>query len=59
MHTFSPAQLQAMRLAQEKKISDLLPEAYSSEISDREALRELWQHLIAIQEQIRRSLTPA
>jgi hypothetical protein len=50
----SPAQIQTMRLAHEKKILNLLREAYGPEISDVEALRELWQHLIDIEEQIRR-----
>jgi hypothetical protein len=46
---YSPGQIRAMRLAHEKKILELLHEAYGPEISDIEALRELWQHLIDLE----------
>jgi hypothetical protein len=51
---YSPAQIQAMRLAHERKFLALLRKAYGPEISDIEALRELWQHLIDIEEELRR-----
>ena len=55
---FYPAsKIRAMRQPYEKRILDLLREAYGPEISDIEALRELWQHLIDIEEHFRRQPT--
>lgn len=57
---YPPAQIRAMRQAHEKKILDLLRKAYGDEdISDIQALRELWQHLIDIDTILGRKPTQA
>ncbi len=50
---YPPAQIRAMRQPYEERILALLRDAYGDEdISDIQALRELWQHLIDLETRI-------
>ena len=55
---YASTQIRAMRQPYEKRILDLLREAYGAEISDIEALRELWQHLIDLEARIPKGQLP-
>jgi len=51
---YSVAQIRAMRQPYEERVLKVLREAYGDEdISDIQSLRELWQHLIDLEAQIK------
>ena len=54
---YPPAQIRAMRLTHEEKILGSLRTAYGPEISDTQAVPELWRHLIDLQRQFPKHTT--
>lgn len=55
---YPPSKIRAIRQPYEERVLDLLRKAYGPEISDIEALRELWQHLIDLEARIPKQQLP-